>query len=191
MLDGNLGEVLVPATAPAPAAASAGSPTTSPSDDDGRGRTSTTPVGSRKDRVEKVGAEQEGRWVMVGRGGKPQRNEEWEEEDSEGNLTMQRCDRNQGRAMSTEAWEHSRAQRQSGADGGWSVHQGNWPALGSSSSDVSSGGVLSIVPSRPRGGPFGRRPPEPAGFWRSFQWELAGMRLMLGSSLQVRDRSDF
>ncbi|CAN0521499.1 unnamed protein product, partial [Ectocarpus sp. 12 AP-2014] len=91
----------------------------------------------------------------------------------------------------------------------WSVtDQGNWPALGapdaaataasSSGEDAAlvvpgdpgsgrggGGGILSLVPSRPRAQSFGVRPPEPVGFWRSFEWELAGMHLVLGSSLPV------
>lgn len=91
----------------------------------------------------------------------------------------------------------------------WSVtNLTSWPALGapdaaaaaaSSSGDDAAllapsnpdgGGILSIVPSRPRAQSFGVQPPEPAGFRRSFEWELAGMHLVLGSSLPVCSTSE-
>lgn len=150
--------------------------------------------------------------MMVGKGGKPQRFDEagqdWQEtgrgHDAQGTTGRKRV--MQPRQVgASRGWESIRGRRtddscrQSAANAeDWSLHEGSWPALGCSGSVSSEAGVgmpgtsedgngiVSIVPSRPRGSSFGgARPPEPAGFWRAFQWELAGMRLMLGSSLQV------
>lgn len=250
VLDGNLGEVLVPTKAPVPGAppptpppnsahhAAAGSNNGTHS---GRRASTTSNAGVMRDgnddddgvtKTVGSGAE-ESRWVMIGKGGKPQRSpgawgEDREEEHNDdggdegdasasgggrrglggyssetrrsGTIHEQQQKQKQQHKSSRGGggWEYSNSgrsnsSRQSSTDGGngeWDVHQGNWPALGSSSETAaatSGDGILSIVPSRPRGGSFGgTRPPEPAGFWRAFQWELAGMRLMLGSSLQVK-----
>lgn len=186
VLDGNLGEVLVSVKSPAQPAP-AGPASRSPSDH-GRGGNrrdgSSSSRSNRKNRVDKVGAEQDGRWVMVGRGGKPQRGDEWEQTDAEGGVTVSGDQESRG-VGGTRGWANGAGSGEVTTEEEWSLYQGNWPRLGSSSSDAQVAGALSIIPTRPRGGSFGSRPTEPAGFWRAVQWEVAGMRLMLGSSLQV------
>lgn len=182
VLDGNLGEVLVSAKPPAPATPSGSRAGACPTPHgNGSAGGASAPRAGRDVGIEKVGAEQEGRWVMVGRGGKPRRGDEWEraEEEAEVALRDERHGRRRRGRGSGEATD---------ADGDWSVYQANWPRLGSSGEDALGSGELAIIPTRPRGGSFGGRPPEPVGFWRAFQWEVAGMRLVLGSSLQVRFR---
>lgn len=197
VLDGNLGEVLVPVKAPVPApspnAASGPTPSRNHSDDRTSHRDTPNPAAMVGEDCndDKVGAD-EGRWVMVGRGGKPQRDENWVEEEAEAseesNATMAAA-RHSSRETRGSSWENMGGWRQQGGDGDWSIHQGSWPALGTTSTSTSgafgNSGLQSIVPSRPRGALFGGHPPEPPEFWRAFLWELAGMRLMLGSSLQV------
>lgn len=188
VLDGNLGEVFGTAAAAANAQGSVpptSSSRRSPSKGGGNAETdcargATTSAESAADASPIIGdGDKEGRWVMVGRGGKPRR------------------DADDGQGVPHPTGTATAAAVVAGdvggaAGGGWSVHQSNWPALGAAVENmgtdkpVSSGtGILSIVPSRPRANYFGGRPPEPVGFWRAFQWELGGMRLMLGSSLQV------
>lgn len=191
VLDGNLGEVF--GTAAAAANAQGSAPPTSPSrhsPSKGGGNPETdcarggaTSAQSPADTSPFIGDE-EGRWVMVGRGGKPLRDAD-DDQDAP-HLT------GTATAAAVVAGDAGGA-----GGGGWSVHQSSWPALGAAVENlgtdkpVSSGtGILSIVPSRPRANYFGGRPPEPAGFWRAFQWELGGMRLMLGSSLQVLTHRD-
>lgn len=227
VLDGNLGEVLVPTNkVPVPGAPPPAQATTNPPRQHGgggtssRSRSSTTSDAAMVRDDDGMGgtrvgrSAKESRWVMVGKGGKPQRHAGggWQEDEDEEKTgtTTSTGESGRGRACASETrrgggamqqkqcngagrgWENNT--RRSGSDsksadgeGEWALHQGSWPALGSSSEAAAPGdGIMSIVPSRPRGGSFGRtRPPEPAGFWRAFQWELAGMRLMLGSSLQV------
>lgn len=234
VLDGNLGEVLAPSATTAQNAVPAAPPpsrsssSTSCSGVDGRGGTahgqrSRSPGRCREsDHTVVGGGHKEGRWVMVGRGGKPQRDgQAWEhDEEAEAEGDARDRDSKGGAVVAATAaaardgavregggtaairarrksrgWEDvSGGRRQvavnSGAGGDWSVTQGSWPTLGASGAAVvddalPGNGILSIVPSRPRGESFGTRPPEPAGFWRAFQWEMGGMRLMLGSSLQV------
>lgn len=230
VLDGNLDDVLAPAAAaaaakspvPAPPPPSS-SPASKPSGAAGAS-SSNTVVG---------GGEKEGRWVMVGRGGKPQLREDTEDEegkrwgigndeydgytDSRNSVPPPGSSASTGRGGRQKLGSASSASDAGSAAGAqpargereWSVNQGSWPALGapdaSAAATASSGGgdaalltptmtdgsgILSIVPSRPRSQSFGVRPPEPAGFWRSFQWELAGMHLMLGSSLPVCSTSE-
>lgn len=239
VLDGSLDDVLAPAaaaaaaqpTVPAPPPPSS-SPTSKPTGGAGSSKSSSssnTVVG---------GGEKEGRWVMVGRGGKPQQREDAEDKEGQGwgkgndeyhgysdsrNSVMptgssagtgRRGRRNLTSSRSSSASSSAAAGAAAGSQPAleereWSVNQGSWPALGAADANVaastsSSGddaallapripdgsGILSIVPSRPRSQSFGVRPPEPAGFWRSFQWEMAGMHLMLGSSLPVCSTSE-
>lgn len=222
VLDGNLDDVLAPAAAaaaakppvPAPPPPSS-SPASKPTG--GARSSSNTVVG---------GGEKEGRWVLVGRGGKPQQRQDAEDEERQawdvGNDEYDgysdarssaippgiRAGTARGETDSTDAGTAAGSLQALGKRE-WSVNQGSWPALGapedntaataSSSGDDAAllaptipdgSGILSIVPSRPRSQSFGVRPPEPAGFWRSFQWELAGMHLMLGSSLPVCSTSE-
>lgn len=250
VLDGNLDEVLTPtATAKAPVPApppnsrerhggggdrGVGSSARAP------GQSQSSPPSTRGGGLSDVGGscdnggcQTEGRWVMVGRGGKPQRDgaedawgEERESHDADtahssvskrmagprSGSTSGRTTTRSGAKSSPDmgamkerkdsrGWEiASSGQRDSGRQdveagnraGAWSLmDRGGWPTVGASASadddtGPSSDGILSIVPSQPRGSSYGTPPPEPAGFWRAFQWELAGMRLMLGSNLQVR-----
>lgn len=233
MLDGNLGEVLVPSKAPVSGAPPPAPATSNPprqhrgGDSDSRTGASTTSNAAVVRDDDGMGGTvasgvEESRWVMVGKGGKPQRHAgRWQEDDNEMKTgtdcpqkkpTSTWDGRRHGCASETrrggtiqqkprssagKGWENNT--RHSGGsslsadgEGEWTIHQGSWPALGSSSEAAATGdGIMSLVPSRPRGGSFGgTRPPEPAGFWRAFQWELAGMRLVLGSSLQVMMRDD-
>lgn len=251
VLDGNLKEILTPtATAEAhrvpeppqhdprrsgsgPAAAPGGGVSGTASS--ASAQKSVAPLSRRAD--DKVsttmigGGQEEGRWVIVGRGGKHQRlgteEDEWEQEGKEdgsrggeaatvttttavaseeesiggeggGEKRGKLRAKKKGRGWEENASSDSGRERQiataSVGQGlsarGWSVNQETWPAVGApafpENGEAPTGdGILSIVPSRPHGETFGARPPEPAGFWRAFQWELAGMRLMLGSSLQV------
>lgn len=188
VLDGNLGEVF--GTAAAAANAQGSAPPTSPSHHSpskGGGNSETdcarreaTSAQSPAD-TSPIIEDEEGRWVMVGRGGKPLRDADDDQD----------APHPTGTGMATAAAVVAGDAGGAGV-GGWSVHQSSWPALGAAVENlgtdkpISSGtGILSIVPSRPRANYFGGRPPEPTGFWRAFQWELGGMRLMLGSNLQV------
>eukprot|EP00903_Cladosiphon_okamuranus_P008405 g8081.t1 len=224
VLDGNLDDVLAPAAAaatakpPVPAPPPPSSSRASKANGGARASGSNTVVG---------GGEKEGRWVMVGRGGKPQQREDAEDEEGQpwgvGNDEYDRysdsrssvmppgnrADSGQGRRQKLPSASLDTASQQALGEREWSVNQGSWPALGAPVANTTAtaspsgenaallaptipdgSGILSIVPSRPRSQSFGVRPPEPAGFWRSFQWELAGMHLMLGSSLPVCSTSE-
>ena len=289
VLDGNLDDVLAPAAAAA-AAAKASMPASPPpsssastSNPPGRAGSRSSSSSSGGDGSTVVGGgDEEGRWVMVGKGGRPQARDHDEGEGEEGreqggngeegyreypnarldSATPPGLPRGGNgvhgggggggggtaetaagamrmRGKNRRGWEDGRGGGQrSGAGAGlqrgrqqfvsaataaassepsvleageWSVNQGSWPALGapdatdaiaaaagSSGDDVAllaprnpdGSGILSVVPSRPRAQSFGVRPPEPVGFWRSFRWELAGMHLMLGSSLPVCSTSE-
>eukprot|EP00752_Nemacystus_decipiens_P010351 g9221.t1 len=231
VLDGNLDDVLAPAAAAAAAKPPVPAPSPSPSSSPASKRTGGSGASSSNTVV--GGGDKEGRWVMVGRGGKPQPREDAEDEegqrwsmgsDDDGYLDSHNSVVAPGGSAGTGRRGRQRlAPASSSADAGaaaagsqpaigereWLVNQGSWPALGAPDASVaatasSSGddaallapsvpdgsGILSIVPSRPRSQSFGVRPPEPAGFWRAFHWELAGMHLMLGSSLPVCSTSE-
>lgn len=278
VLDGNLDEVLAPAAAAA-AAAAAKAPAPAPPPPPSSGDSSTPNSSGNGDGSMIGGGEKEGRWVMVGKGGKPQQRvnsegevgQEWrnDSEERSGYFNTRNSMAPSGvprdeqwiegagdagrrgetttaaatttalptRSRSSRGWEDRSSssgryrgdsgpgtgrRRQQFAScsaagesepaigrGEWPVtNQTSWPALGapdaaaaaaSSSGDDAAllapsnpdgGGILSIVPSRPRAQSFGVQPPEPAGFRRSFEWELAGMHLMLGSSLPVCSTSE-
>lgn len=236
VLDGNLDDVLAPSAAAAAAKPPVPAPPPPPPPSSSPASRATGRAGASSTSSNTVvgGGEKEGRWVMVGRGGKPQQREDGEHEETQewsmssdeygGYPDSRSSVMPPGSSVGTGRGARQKlAPAPSSADAGataagsqpslgereWSVNQGSWPALGAPDTSVaatasSSGddaallapsvpdgsGILSIVPSRPRSQSFGVRPPEPAGFWRSFQWELAGMHLMLGSSLPVCSTSE-
>ena len=174
VLDGNLGEVLAPtadatkASAPAPPPPSRGgvAPTANP----GGGAATINMQGSAppgrsssmSSNTVVGGGEKEGRWVMVGRGGKPQRDEKGWEHEAEGArvadsgvaaAAFARDQEGTGKAGGGGAersngkgrgWEDTggvggreqQAQTNVGAGAGWSIQQGSWPTLGASASDM-------------------------------------------------------
>ncbi|CAM9836946.1 unnamed protein product [Choristocarpus tenellus] len=178
VLDGNLGEVLTlnpPSQSPSPSSA-AHTAHGGTGSSHGSGGPGTGPL-RRVEEVEAVGVNRNRQnssgtgWVLIGRGGKPQREGDGRSAVSaeESEDTADRSDMLQGELGA------------GGGDGvGLYVDDADWPPPAGHGE-----GILSVVRDGRFRGTFGARPPAPEGFWRSFQWELGGMRMILGSNLQV------
>ncbi|CAM9270579.1 unnamed protein product [Discosporangium mesarthrocarpum] len=196
VLDGNLEEVLKPNPPSRPPASAAPSGPSARADQGSRsdsrpqsqGKTPLSPEHDKdRDRrkMEHKGGERGQRpenegdgWVMVGRGGKPQR----------GVGVGVRVGMGVGESAADERGDEEEepslgARGGGGGSVGWPSSKGRdgkvWPSVAGAGE-----GIVSIVPGR-FGGMFGARPPTPENFWRSFQWELGGMRMILGSNLPV------